>query len=44
MTITSRDVMSNVTGSRMHGFHAVVDSEDMFVRLLVRFREARIVP
>ena len=38
------DVMSNVTKSRLHGFHEVVDSEDMFVRLLRRFREERIVP
>jgi len=38
------DVMSNVTKSRLHGFHEVVDSEDMFVRLLRRFRAERIVP
>ena len=38
------DVMSNVTKSRQHGFHDVVDSEDMFVRLLKRFRAERIVP
>jgi nucleoside-diphosphate-sugar epimerase len=38
------DVMSNVTKSRLHGFHDVVDSEEMFVRLLRRFREERIVP
>jgi nucleoside-diphosphate-sugar epimerase len=38
------DVMSNVTKSRQHGFHDVVDSEEMFVRLLRRFREERIVP
>lgn len=38
------DVMSSVTKSRLHGFHAVVDSEEMFVRLLRRFREERIVP
>ena len=38
------DVMSNVTKSRLHGFHAVVDSEEMFVRLLGRFRAERIVP
>jgi nucleoside-diphosphate-sugar epimerase len=38
------DVMSNVTKARQHGFHAVVDSEEMFVRLLRRFREERIVP
>ena len=38
------DVMSNVTKSRLHGFQAVVDSEEMFVRLLGRFRAERIVP
>jgi hypothetical protein len=41
---TSWDVMSNLTKSRQHGFHDVVDSEDMFVSLLARFREGRIVP
>jgi nucleoside-diphosphate-sugar epimerase len=38
------DVMSDVTKSRRFGFHDVVDSEEMFVRLLSRFREERIVP
>lgn len=38
------DVMTNVTKSRQHGFHEVVDSEEMFVRLLNRFRAERIVP
>ena len=38
------DVMSDVTRSRLYGFHKVVDSEDMFVRLLRRFRDERIVP
>ena len=38
------DVMSNVTKSRLYGFHDVVDSEAMFVRLLRRFRDERIVP
>jgi len=38
------DVMSDVTKSRLYGFHDVVDSEAMFVRLLHRFREERIVP
>jgi len=38
------DVMSDVTKSRLFGFHDVVDSETMFVRLLHRFREERIVP
>ncbi len=38
------DVMSSVTKSRLHGFHDVVDSEQMFARLLGRFRAERIVP
>ena len=38
------DVMSNVTKSRQHGFNEVVDSEEMFVRLLRQFRAERIVP
>jgi nucleoside-diphosphate-sugar epimerase len=38
------DVMSDVTKSRRFGFQAVVDSEEMFVRLLRRFRAERIVP
>jgi nucleoside-diphosphate-sugar epimerase len=38
------DVMSDVTKSRRFGFHAVTDTEEMFVRLLTRFRAERIVP
>jgi hypothetical protein len=38
------DVMSDVTKSLRYGFHKVVDSEEMFVRLLRRFRDERIVP
>ncbi|MSQ50032.1 MAG: SDR family oxidoreductase [Betaproteobacteria bacterium] len=38
------DVMTNLTKSRQHGFHEVVDSEEMFVRLLRRFRNEKIVP
>jgi nucleoside-diphosphate-sugar epimerase len=38
------DVMSDVTKSRRFGFHDVVDSEEMFVRLLRKFRAERIVP
>jgi nucleoside-diphosphate-sugar epimerase len=38
------DVMSDVTKSRRFGFHDVVDSEEMFTRLLRRFRQERIVP
>jgi nucleoside-diphosphate-sugar epimerase len=41
---TEWDVMSDVTKSRLYGFHDVVDSEQMFVRLLGRFREEKIVP
>jgi hypothetical protein len=38
------DVMSDVGKSRRFGFHAVVDSEAMFVSLMRRFRAERIVP
>jgi nucleoside-diphosphate-sugar epimerase len=38
------DVMSDTTKSRRFGFHDVVDSEEMFCRLLTRFRDERIVP
>jgi nucleoside-diphosphate-sugar epimerase len=41
---TDWDVMSDVTKSRLHGFHDVVDSEAMFERLLRRFRKEKIVP
>ena len=41
---TDWDVMSDLTKSRQHGFHDVVDSEEMFVRLLNQFRQQRIVP
>jgi nucleoside-diphosphate-sugar epimerase len=38
------DVMSDLTKLRRFGFHDVVDSEEMFVRLMRRFRAERIVP
>jgi nucleoside-diphosphate-sugar epimerase len=38
------DVMTSTTKSRQHGFQAVVDSEEMFGRLLGRFRAEKIVP
>ncbi len=41
---TDWDVISDVTKSRLYGFNDVVNSEAMFVRLLRRFREERIVP
>jgi nucleoside-diphosphate-sugar epimerase len=41
---TEWDVMSSTTKCRQHGFHDVVDSEEMLVRLLGRFRSERIVP
>ena len=38
------DVMTSTVKARQFGFHAVVDSEEMLVRLLAQFREERIVP
>jgi nucleoside-diphosphate-sugar epimerase len=38
------DVMTSTVKARQHGFHEVVDSEEMFSRLLGRFRAERIVP
>ena len=41
---TDWDVLSDLTKSRLAGFNQVIDTEEMFVRLLRRFREQRIVP
>ena len=41
---TDWDVMSDVTKSRQHGFHDVVDSEKMFLRLFQQLRDERILP
>lgn len=41
---TDWDVMSDLTKLRQAGFHEVVDTEAMFVRILTQFREQRIVP
>lgn len=38
------DVMTSTVKARQFGFHDVVDSEEMLVRLLRRLREERIVP
>ena len=38
------DVISSTTKARQCGFHEVVDSEEMFVRLLGRLRRERVVP
>lgn len=38
------DVMTSTVKARLHGFHAAVDSFEMFRRLLGRFRTDRIVP
>jgi nucleoside-diphosphate-sugar epimerase len=38
------DVMTSTVKARQHGFHDVVCSEEMFARLLKRFRDERIVP
>jgi nucleoside-diphosphate-sugar epimerase len=38
------DVMTDTTKARRSGFHDVIDSEEMLVRLMRRFRAERIVP
>lgn len=38
------DVMTSTTKARQFGFHAVVDSEQMFIDLLGAFRRERITP
>ena len=38
------DVMTSTTKARQFGFADVVDSEEMFVRLLTRLRKERVVP
>jgi nucleoside-diphosphate-sugar epimerase len=38
------DVMSDTSKARRHGFHEVVDSEEMFLRLFAEFRAARVIP
>ncbi len=38
------DVVSSTTKLRRAGFHAAVDSEEMFLTLLARYRDARILP
>jgi nucleoside-diphosphate-sugar epimerase len=38
------DIVSDVSKARRYGFDKAVDSEAMFVRLLRRFRDERIVP
>ncbi|MEZ5651103.1 MAG: SDR family oxidoreductase [Burkholderiaceae bacterium] len=41
---TTWDVISNLTKIRRAGFHEVVDTEQMFVEQLTRFRREKIVP
>ena len=38
------DVMSSTTKARLAGFHDVVDSEEMFLRLFARLRADRVIP
>lgn len=38
------DVVSDMTKARSFGFHRVVDSEAMILRLIDRYREARLLP
>ncbi len=41
---TTWDVMTSTVKARQHGFQDVVDSEEMFVRLLAKMRRDKIVP
>jgi nucleoside-diphosphate-sugar epimerase len=41
---TDWDVISSLTKSRQGGFHDIVDSEAMFLRLFRQLREERIIP
>lgn len=41
---TTWDVMTSTVKARQHGFHDVVDTEDMFVRLLGEMRREKVVP
>lgn len=41
---TDWDVMTSTTKIRQAGFHEVVDSEDMLVRILGEFRDKKIIP
>lgn len=38
------DFMSSTTRIRQHGFHDVVDSEAMFIRIFDRYRSERLIP
>lgn len=38
------DVISSMTKARQHGFHEVVDTEQMFVDLLTQMRREKVVP
>jgi hypothetical protein len=38
------DVVSSLTRLRQAGFHGIVDTEEMFVGHLARYREARLLP
>lgn len=38
------DVMSDTTRLRQSGFHEIVDSEGMFIRMFGALREARVIP
>jgi hypothetical protein len=38
------DVMSDTTKARRFGFHECVDTEEMLLRLFVRFQKMRFIP
>jgi len=41
---TDYDIMSSVTKLRQKGFHEVVDTEEMFIRIFDELRAAKVVP
>jgi nucleoside-diphosphate-sugar epimerase len=41
---TEWDIMSNLTKARRYGFHDVVDTEEMFIRLFDEYRKNKIIP
>ena len=38
------DIMSSMTKARQYGFHEVVDSKDMFLRLFDELRANKVIP
>jgi hypothetical protein len=38
------DIVSDTGKARRFGFHAAVDTEEMFLRMFAEFRQARLIP